>query len=239
MREWAHLSLDARCALLKEQYNVQMSRYTLANYYKQLKVGYLRTHSSFYSLRSEEEMSRLRVEYIKKMVSHMKRKRAIFFMDETSTNMWATRPKIWQPKDSLLPLVVQRTREQEENVTIIGAISQAMKIIFHHVTSTTSKATVEHFFAKFHSKFDLTNKVVVMDNHAAHCSEIVRDLLDEKGVIVEFLPPCSSYFNPIETVWSWVKSKWRNSLLLVKNLRESHTEWMREELSRICQSCPE
>ena len=55
LREWAHLSLDARCNLLKEQYNVQMSRYTLANYYKELKVGYLKTHSSFYSARSEEQ----------------------------------------------------------------------------------------------------------------------------------------------------------------------------------------
>jgi transposase len=28
----------------------------------------------------------------------------------------------------------------------------------------------------------------------------------------------SSYFNPIETVWSWVKSKWRNTLLQLKDL---------------------
>jgi hypothetical protein len=74
-----------------------MSRYTLASYYKELKVGYLKTHSSFYNSRSEEEMVYLRLEFIKKIVKHMKKKREIIFMDETSTNMWVIRNKIWQP----------------------------------------------------------------------------------------------------------------------------------------------
>ncbi|MFN7881036.1 MAG: hypothetical protein ACK5NI_00915 [bacterium] len=95
MREWAHLSLDARCAILKSKYKIEISRYSLANYYLELKIGYLKTHSSFYSSRTEEEMVQLRVEFIKKIVKHMKRKKEIIFMDETSTNMWAIRNKIW------------------------------------------------------------------------------------------------------------------------------------------------
>ena len=95
MREWAHLSLDARCAILKSKYNIEISRYTLANYYREIKIVYLKTHSSFYSSRTEEEMVQLRVEFIKKIVKHMKRKKEIIFMDETSTNMWAIRNKIW------------------------------------------------------------------------------------------------------------------------------------------------
>jgi hypothetical protein len=95
LREWAHLSLDARCAILKSKYKIEISRYTLANYYRELKIGYLKTHSSFYSSRTEEEMVQLRVEFINKIVKHMKRKKEIIFMDETSTNMWAIRNKIW------------------------------------------------------------------------------------------------------------------------------------------------
>ena len=74
-----------------------MSRYTLANYYRELKVSYLKTHSSFYSSRSEEEMIYLRLGFIKKIVMHMKKEREIIFMDETSSNMWVIRNKIWQP----------------------------------------------------------------------------------------------------------------------------------------------
>ena len=83
-----------------------MSRYTLANCYKELNIGYLKIHSSFYSARSEEEMVRLKVNYITKIFKYMMQGREIVYMDETSTDCWATRTKIWQPKDSVLPLVV-------------------------------------------------------------------------------------------------------------------------------------
>ena len=93
----AHLSLDARCGILKSTYGISMSRYTLANCYKELNIGYLKIHSSFYSARSEEEMVRLRINYIKKIFKYMMQGREIVFMDETSTDCWATRTKIWQP----------------------------------------------------------------------------------------------------------------------------------------------
>jgi hypothetical protein len=72
-----------------------MSKFTLGNYYKQLKVGYLKTHSTFYSARSEEETVNLRVQYIRKIVSHLKNNRTLVYMDETTTDMWAIRNKIW------------------------------------------------------------------------------------------------------------------------------------------------
>ncbi len=43
---------------------------------------------------NEISNSDLRVKFIKKIVKHMKRKKEIIFMDETSTNMWAIRNKI-------------------------------------------------------------------------------------------------------------------------------------------------
>ena len=98
-------------------------------------------------------------------------------------------------------------------MTIIGAISLKMKIIFHHVTNSTNIETVENFFKKLDKKYDLFNKVIVMDNHGAHKSNNVTEFLESKGAIIEFLPPNFSYFNPIETIWSWVKSEWRNKLL--------------------------
>ena len=54
-----------------------MSRYTLANCYKELNIGYLKIHSSFYSARSEEETVRLRVAYIKKVFTYMMQGREI------------------------------------------------------------------------------------------------------------------------------------------------------------------
>ena len=84
----------------------------------------------------------------------------------------------------------------------------------------------------------LISKVIVMDNHSAHKSNDVTEFLESKGAIVEFLPPNSSYFNPIETVWSWVKCKWRNTLLQLQDLKVSHTDWMQTELSQIFKNYP-
>jgi len=52
-----------------------------------------------------------------------------------------------------------------------------MKIIFHHVSYSTDILTVENFFKKLDKKIDLTDKVIVMDNHGAHKSNIVTATL--------------------------------------------------------------
>ena len=54
---------------------------------------------------------------------------------------------------------------------------------------------------------DLPDKsVIVMDNAAFHKSEKTKSLLESKGHIIEFLPPYSPDFNPIENKWAQAKS---------------------------------
>ena len=215
-----------------------MSRFTLGNCYRKLNIGYLKIHSSFYSARSEEQMVELRVAFIKRIFKYMMEGREIVYMDETSTDCWATRAKIWQPRDSVLPLVVQRTKNKENNVTVIGAISVYSSVLSHSVTYSTNIETVQEFYRQYKRNHQLFDKVIVMDNHRAHWSEQIQEFLTENGATPAFLPPCSSYFNPIETIWSWVKCKWRNSLLQLQDLNEAHQDWMKDELSKICSSCP-
>jgi transposase len=47
--------------------------------------------------------------------------------------------------------------------------------------------------------------VVVMDNLAAHKVQGVRDLIEQAGAELRYLPPYSPDFNPIEKCWSKVK----------------------------------
>lgn len=48
--------------------------------------------------------------------------------------------------------------------------------------------------------------IVVMDNLSAHTGEIIRQLIEAQGARVQFLPPYSSDFNPIELCWSKIKT---------------------------------
>jgi transposase/uncharacterized protein YnzC (UPF0291/DUF896 family) len=48
--------------------------------------------------------------------------------------------------------------------------------------------------------------ILVMDNLSAHTGETIRQLIEAKGARLEFLPPYSPDFNPIELCWSKVKT---------------------------------
>jgi transposase/uncharacterized protein YnzC (UPF0291/DUF896 family) len=51
--------------------------------------------------------------------------------------------------------------------------------------------------------------IVVMDNLSAHTGETIRQLIEARGARLEFLPPYSPDFNPIELCWSKVKAALR------------------------------
>jgi hypothetical protein len=49
--------------------------------------------------------------------------------------------------------------------------------------------------------------VVIMDNLAAHKARTVRDLIEQAGAMLRFLPPYSPGFNPIEAAWALLKKR--------------------------------
>ena len=51
--------------------------------------------------------------------------------------------------------------------------------------------------------------IVVMDNLSAHTGETIRQLIEAQGARLQFLPPYSSDFNPIELCWSKIKTALR------------------------------
>ena len=53
--------------------------------------------------------------------------------------------------------------------------------------------------------------IVVMDNLSAHSGETIRQLIEARGARLEFLPPYSPDFNPIELCWSKVKAALRTA----------------------------
>ena len=70
------------------------------------------------------------------------------------------------------------------------------------LNSELFKEYIENFLAPVLSAGD----IVILDNSSVHRANGVLDSLIERGVIVLFLPPYSSDFNPIEKLWSKMKS---------------------------------
>jgi hypothetical protein len=89
--------------------------------------------------------------------------------------------------------------------TVIGAISSAWKDMKYMVTDKTNTKTVLSFLKQITGfiesiKDTPTDYVLVLDNHSAHKSHLVRDFALAKGFKLLFTPPTMSELNSIEHV---------------------------------------
>ncbi|WP_373869278.1 transposase [Limnospira platensis] len=93
-----------------------------------------------------------------------------------------------------------------KKMTIIGAIKLSGLV----GTQTLEGSMKKEDFLQF-IKLDLLPKlkkgdVVVMDNLNYHHREEVQEMIESVGARVEYLPVYSPEFNPIEMMWSQLKS---------------------------------
>ena len=94
--------------------------------------------------------------------------REIIYIDETSTNLWEFKSKIWQPRNTILPMSYILPKTRGSNVTIIGAITNKKTNIFYHIGETTNIENFFEFLDMLESELNLNDKVLVIDNHKAH-----------------------------------------------------------------------
>ena len=96
-----------------------------------------------------------------------------------------------------------------KSLTVLGGVrlsGETPAMIYEGGTTTARMATfVEEYLAETLSAGD----IVVADNLAAHKSKRVRELIESRGAEIWLLPPYSPDLNPIERLWSKVKTKLR------------------------------
>ena len=64
-------------------------------------------------------------------------------------------------------------------------------------------------------------KVLVLDNASFHKGGRIRDLVEEAGCELLYLPPYSPDLNPIEQCWGWVKARVRRGRERFEKLHEA------------------
>lgn len=131
------------------------------------------------------------------------------FLDESGSNLALTR---------LFGRAAPGTRVAEgvpqnygENITMLGAIGvggiSAPMTVNGAVDGEVFLAYVRQMLVPTLSKGD----IVVMDNLGAHRVAGVAEAIAAAGARVEYLPPYSPDFNPIEKCWSKVKTALRRA----------------------------
>jgi transposase len=73
------------------------------------------------------------------------------------------------------------------------------------VEGATTAAVFETYVERVLSPMLRPGQVVVMDNLTAHKGERVRQLIEERGCELMYLPPYSPDFNPIEEAFAKIK----------------------------------
>jgi transposase len=139
----------------------------------------------------------------RKQVSPLPAKQLVF-VDECGSNialtpLYARAPKGQRARDSV-------PRNRGKNTTLIASLSVegvgASMIIEGAANGVAFEAYVEQVLVPSLVK----GQIVVMDNLRAHKSARVRQLIEEQGCQLLFLPAYSPDFSPIEETFSKVKA---------------------------------
>lgn len=164
----------------------------------------------------------------------------LIFMDESGVDLALTRLRARAPKG-------QRARgkhpsKRGKRVSMISAISLKEVLTNFNVMGTTDSLTFEAFMAQKLVPKLWKGACVILDNCSIHKGEDIRQLIEDAGARLIFLPPDSPDFSPIENCFSKVKSilrslEARSYPKLVKAIEEAFSQVLLEDLKNWFTHC--
>lgn len=125
------------------------------------------------------------------------------FIDESGSNLGMTRLQGRAEKGKRVYDSVPRNRGK--NVTIIGALALKGLVAFINIWGASDSLVFEAFIAKLLVPNLWKGACVIIDNASIHQEKDIKPIIEEVGARLEFLPPYSPDFSPIENCWSKVK----------------------------------
>lgn len=157
---------------------------------------------------------------------------SLVFIDEAGVSVAMSYNYGWAPP-GVKPVIERPLRGK--NVTLIGAIAldgpRALRRVEHSVNG-------DEFIAFLREDLGPTlnpGDIVVMDGPRIHRVEGVTETLAEFGAIPLYLPAYTPELNPIEEVWSWLKTAIRKMApRRIGRLREVITNIWKQLTAELC-----
>lgn len=152
----------------------------------------------------------------------------LVFVDEMGANTSLAPLHGWSRRGERACLSVPRNRGK--NTTLLASMSSEGIGPTLAVQGGTTKAVFEAYVGQVLAPTLRAGQVVVMDNLSAHKGEEVRELVEERGCEVLFLPPYSPDLNPIEEAFAKIKGLLRKAQARTK---EALIEALGEAISAV------
>ena len=143
------------------------------------------------------------------MVAEKVETKRLVFVDEMAANTSLSSLYAWAPKGERARWSVPRNRGP--NTTLLASMSSEGMGPCLAVVGSTTTAVFEAYVQKVLAPNLRSGQIVVMDNLSAHKGERVKELIEERGCELLYLPPYSPDFNPIEEAFSKIKGVLRKA----------------------------
>jgi transposase len=141
------------------------------------------------------------------MVAEQVEAKRLVFVDEMGTNTSLSPVYAWAKKGQRALCSVPRLF-QGKNTTVLSSMSVRGMGPSLTVEGATTSAVFEAYVEQVLAPTLRKGQVVVMDNLSAHKGERIRELIEERGCELIYLPSYSPDFNPIEEAFSKIKGLW-------------------------------
>ncbi len=130
--------------------------------------------------------------------------RQLVFVDEMGTNTSLSPLYAWAPRGERAFCSVPRNRGP--NTTLLSSMTlEGMGTTSLAVEGATNREVFETYVEQILAPTLRRGQVVVMDNLTAHKGDRVKELIEEQGCELIYLPPYSPDFNPIEEAFAKIK----------------------------------
>lgn len=199
-------TLEELCDLLEKKVQVRVSRATMGRLTQKLNYS-LKKKTLYAAEKESEKVQKERVEFWSKLRDI--RVEDLIFIDESGVNLAMVRLYARALKG-------KRSRGKKPlnrgiNISLISALSFKKVLASAYIYGAVDGATFEAFLVQKLIPNIWKNACVVMDNAKIHKGEMVRELIEEAGARLIYLPPYSPEFSPIENFWSKVKALLKNA----------------------------
>src|SRR3712207_1070893 len=137
------------------------------------------------------------------MVARSLDARRLVFVDEMGTNISLSPLYGWAPRGERALCSVPRNRGP--NTTVLSSMSAEGMGPSLTVEGATTSVVFEAYVEQVLAPTLRRGQVVVMDNLSAHKGERIKELIEQRGCQLIYLPSYSPDLNPIEEAFSKIK----------------------------------
>ncbi len=157
------------------------------------------------------------------MMSAVVEPKRLIFVDECGTHTSLAPIYGYAPRGERLSVSVPRNRGK--NTTLLSSMSLEGMGPSLAVEGTTTARVFETYVEKVLLPSLRAGQIIVMDKLSAHKPRRVRQLIEERGCELIYLPPYSPDLNPIEEAFSKIKNLLRKVAARSKEALEEAMDW--------------